>query len=103
MHPTRAAMNASFPARPRRWRLQFSLRLLLLAITAFAIGFPIWYRWPYREQTLQRDATGAVVAKRITTWQRQWGGERLQHGPDQFILGDATFTTMYVRGLRRGP
>jgi len=24
-----------------------SLRLLLLAFTAFAIGFPIWYRWPY--------------------------------------------------------
>jgi len=34
-----------------RWtpRLRFSLRLLLLSVTAFAIGFPIWYRWPYDE------------------------------------------------------
>ena len=63
-------------ARPRRWRLQFSLRVLVLALTAFAIGFPIWYRWPYREATVHRDSTGAVAARRITTWQRQWGGGR---------------------------
>src|SRR5438132_11390718 len=91
------------PKRPRRWRMQYSLRFFLLAFTAFAIGFPIWYRWPYQSETVQRDATGAVVARRIITWQRQWGGERLQHGPERLILGDATFTPTYVRGLRHGP
>jgi len=35
-------------------RLQFSLRLLMLALTAFAIGFPIWYRWPYQTVVEER-------------------------------------------------
>src|SRR5262245_32780733 len=56
-------------------RLQFSLRLLLLAITVFAIGFPAWYRWPYQE------TKGDARASRTTTWQRQWGGGRWKHGP----------------------
>ena len=41
--------TATPTAAPRRSRLQFGLRMLLLGLTAFAIGFPIWYRWPFEE------------------------------------------------------
>lgn len=85
--------EAAVTTRPRTWRLQFSLRVLLVAFTAFAIGFPIWYRWPYRETIEKRDpATGKLWSTRIITWQRQWGGERLPHGPEQNILGDGDLT-----------
>src|SRR6187455_2826305 len=101
-------MNMEKPnSRPRwRWpRLQFSLRLLLLAFTAFAIGFPIWYRWPYEETTVQKDPTGAAVATRRSTVQRQWGGGRLPHGPNRLILspGDVEVTEHYVHGNKHGP
>src|SRR5437867_4093189 len=94
-----AMSDAASISRPSPWRLQFSLRLLLFAFTAFAIGFPIWYRWPYRETREQRDpATGKLWSTRIITWQRQWGGDRLLHGPEQMISGDITTTTNNVRG-----
>jgi hypothetical protein len=80
---------------PRRTRLQFSLRLLLVAVTAFAIGFPIWYRWPYEEV----DAGGT----RTTTWQRQWGGSRLQHGKRTLTQGKLVQISTYRRGQAHGP
>lgn len=73
----------------RSWlRPRFSLRMLLLAFTGFAIGFPIWYRWPYRESELKYpgrngvpDKTKPAYARVVTTWQRDWGGGRQKHGP----------------------
>src|SRR5438034_10302208 len=99
-------MQTSSALRPRATRLQFSLRLLLLAITAFAIGFPIWYRWPYQEVLDERDPlTRAVTSKRILNWQRQWGGDRLLHGKQErhYFWGgrvDIVIVTTehYVRG-----
>jgi hypothetical protein len=95
--------NSSTSARPRPYRLQFSLRLLLLAFTAFAIGFPIWYRWPYEETEEQRDSAGKLEFKRITTWQRQWGGQRLMHGEYRAISGDLTTTATFSGGEFHGP
>lgn len=87
-------------ARPRALRLQFSLRLLLLAFTAFAVGFPIWYRWPYEETELHPGG----IAKRITTWQRQWGGGRRKHGSERLVeRGKVIERVMYRNGLRHGP
>jgi hypothetical protein len=89
-------------ATPRN--LRFSLRALLLAVTAFAIGFPIWYRWPYEEMHRESVSGAAATIERITTWQRQWGGGRMKHGPERFTKnGKAVATIMYRRGLRHGP
>jgi len=99
-------MNMEKPNSLPRWRwprLQFSLRLLLLAFTAFAIGFPIWYRWPYEETEEERDSAGTVQFKRITTWQRQWGGQRLMHGELRGVAGDLTTTSNFSRGKLHGP
>src|SRR5262245_6824941 len=79
----------------RRSRLQFSLRLLLAVFTAFAIGFPIWYRWPYEEvevvypktrsvgeaiMTLREpDKTQPPDCRITNTWQRNWGSLRPSH------------------------
>jgi hypothetical protein len=54
------------PLAPHRWlpRPQFSLRLLLLAVTTFAIGFPIWYRWPIEEVTLEYPRISAKLGSR---------------------------------------
>jgi len=68
---------------PRRWRLRFSLRMLLLVVTAFAIGFPIWYRWPFEETEYRYpggDKTKPPIGSSLKTWRRTWGGGKVQHG-----------------------
>ena len=84
----------------RKWlRPRFGLRLLMLAVTAFAIGFPIWYRWPYEEVRELDD-----FSSRVTTWQRQWGGRRPRHGPERhFADGQLSFLMTYRDGLMHGP
>jgi hypothetical protein len=79
----------------RRWlpRAQFSLRTFLLAVTTVGIGFPAWYRMPYEEtvvpsQELVTDYCNLgshkdpdfCYSRVTTTWQRQFGGSRLEHG-----------------------
>jgi hypothetical protein len=89
----------------RRWRpLQFSLRIFLLVFTAVGIGFPIWYRWPYEEVDERRSPSGkTVLMRRITTWQRQWGGGRMMEGPETLTTGDLMQRTMFVHDRAHGP
>jgi hypothetical protein len=62
----------------------------------------VWYRWPYREETIQ--STVPPEWKTVTTWQRQWGGGRLKHGPERLVLdGQEIASTMYVNGRKHGP
>ena len=98
------------PAAPRR-RLplpRFSLRVLLAVFTAVAIGFPVWYRWPYEEEeaiiTLAPDVSSMPVDRIVTTWQRQWGAGRLRHGRETWYRSDGSKqrVTTYVSGLRHG-
>ena len=100
-----------------RFALRFSLRVLLIAFTAFAIGFPVWYRWPYEEsqdETIPRPAdpfaapaTGrppAIKSTLVTTWQRQWGGGRLKHGPEStYRNGNLILRVTYRSGILHGP
>jgi hypothetical protein len=86
-------------------RFQFSLRLLLLAFTGFAIGFPIWYRWPYEESLRETLPDGTLAFTRTVIWQRQWGGGRLMHGDEVRVFppGDVVVTSHYVHGKQHGP
>ena len=91
-----------------RLPLRYSLRMLLLALTAFAIGFPVWYRLPYEESTdpLASAAGRApkVSNKLVTTWQQQWGGGRLMHGPQvRYVNGKMFSKETYSNGELHGP
>src|SRR5688500_10025317 len=99
-------MSASEPATAastrRNWprlRPQFSLRLLLLAFTAFALGFPIWYRWPYVE--VEENPSGRIT----TTWRQSWGGGRVKHGQTRRdSVGSIVYSVRtYREGVLHGP
>src|SRR5262245_65177422 len=101
--------TATSTAVSRRSRLQFSLRLLLLALTAFAIGFPIWYRWPFEE--VEREYSSAKVstankpyATITRTWRRKWGGGKVQHGRtvNEREGGSLKFVEYFENGQRHG-
>ncbi|HEX5103077.1 MAG TPA: hypothetical protein VFV87_04660, partial [Pirellulaceae bacterium] len=83
----------------RLWAPRFSLRMLLAAFTAVAIGIPVWYRWPYEEE---EDIPSRE--RIVNTWQRQWGGGRLLHGPRTWFRSDGSkqYVTHFVRGERHG-
>ena len=104
--PTPAHSRAS-----RRLPLRFSLRVLLIAFTAFAIGFPVWYRWPYTEEELlypnrkgQPDKSQASNGRVVMTWQRQWGGGRQKTG-GEWTYRDGELRSFYTfrNGERHGP
>jgi hypothetical protein len=77
--------------------------MLLAAFTAFAIGFPVWYRWPYEEEDTAATKNNTAI-KRIITWQRQWGGGRLKHGPEStYRSGNLILRATYRSGLLHGP
>jgi len=93
-------------AAPRR-RLplpRFSLRVLLAAFTAVAIGFPVWYRWPYEEEGEDGVINMSVPERNVTTWQRQWGGGRLMHGPATSYRADGSkhYVVFFASGQRHG-
>lgn len=66
------AANVITPAR-NYFRLQFSLRMLLLLMAGVAAGLAI-FRWPWSETTVEKDVT------RTTTYHRGWNGKPLKHG-----------------------
>ena len=92
--------------------MRFSLRLLLLAVTAFAIGFPIWYHWPYREEEIRyhhfangQPDKSRIQARIVATWQRQWGGGKKQHGVSRVWRPSGNVRTIghYQNGVINGP
>jgi hypothetical protein len=92
------------PSSRRPLAVRSSLRMLLLALTAFAIGFPIWYRWPYEERVDEPEYRNLADYWHAATWQRQWGGGRIRHGR-QYIRwkGKVMRSEMYQQDLLHGP
>jgi hypothetical protein len=82
------------------------LRVLMAAFTAVAIGFPVWFRWPYQEEPIADPSVplDGPEWRTVITWQRQWGGGRLKHGPETIYRRDGSklYVTHYIRGQRHG-
>lgn len=96
--------SAATPVKRRFSPWRFSIRSLLIAFTLFAIGFPIWYRRPYVVREALSPRGGTPVIERLTTWQRQWGGQTVRHGEQRRLSdGHLTELTTFQRGRLHGP
>jgi hypothetical protein len=89
----------------RRWfaslRLQFSLKWLLIGLTAAAIGVAVWTRWPIAEEVISRgtlwreeepgkgNPAGLVSSEReVAYYRRVLGGKKLRHGTSELFDKD---------------
>jgi hypothetical protein len=78
-----------------RFRLQFSLRMLLLLMAIIAIGLAI-FRWPWEETTVGSSET------RSERYRRAWDWRRLRHGQARTadnVTGLPTYEADYVDDL----
>jgi|GEM_PF-6583778 hypothetical protein len=70
---------ATADMKPRRWLLpRFSLKVLMLAVTAAAIGSAVWWRWPIT--VLSEKRYGSSVVKETSTYHRGLRGDLIKHG-----------------------
>jgi hypothetical protein len=83
-----------------------------LFISAFAVGFPVVYRWPFQDEEFRYplgndgrpDLTKPPNAKIVTTWRRTWGGGSEKHGRrvTQNLNSSMLTVEHYERDLRHG-
>ncbi|MBC7852758.1 MAG: hypothetical protein IAF94_04915 [Pirellulaceae bacterium] len=61
----------------RRFAPRFSLRMLMLAVTAAAVGAAFWWRWPV---TIQKVIRQSPLIEDTTTYHRGLWGNLIKHG-----------------------
>jgi hypothetical protein len=66
----------------RKFRLQFSLRMLLLLTAIVALGLTI-FRWPWETTIVDQDIS------RTTRYRRGWNGKPLKNGPETVVSNDS--------------
>jgi hypothetical protein len=75
-----------------RFRLQFSLRMLLLLMALLAVGLAI-FRWPWEETTIRGTDTSTIP------YRRGWNWQPLRHGRIRTVnnlTGVTTYEADYV-------
>lgn len=102
-------------ASPRRFRLQLSLRTLLVLMALVGVGLAV-FRWPWVETTTQEVRDKLTIDPRTsnvhyrfelrTTYRRDWRGQPVKNGPAQIwrdgqLWHDAHFYEGELNGLRR--
>ena len=87
----------------RRWfSPRFSLRMLMLLVTAAAVGSAFWWRWPVT-QTTDR-ARGIQVLRETFTYHRGLRGELIKHGVHrETVAGEVILEEYYREGVLHGP
>jgi len=85
------------------------LRVLLLLLTLFAIGFPVWYTWPYRSRTPhypiiagKPDPTKAPTGETSSQMKRVLGGKPVKHGKTVIVNGPYERTYTYDNNVLHG-
>ncbi len=88
---------------PRRWFApRFSLRMLMLMVTAAALGSAFWWRWPVT-QTTDRER-GVQVLRETFTYHRGLRGELIKHGVHRdTVAGEVILEEYYREGVLHGP
>jgi hypothetical protein len=73
-----AAVPTTASVRPRRWfSPRFSLKMLMLAVTAAAVGSAVWWRWPV---TIQKVIRQSPLIEETRTYHRGLWGNLIEHG-----------------------
>jgi hypothetical protein len=74
-----AAVPTTASVRPkRRWfSPRFSLKMLMLAVTAAAVGSAVWWRWPV---TIKSVIRRSPLIEDTTTYHRGLWGNLIEHG-----------------------
>lgn len=91
-----------------RRRPQFSLKMLLIAVTAVAIGSAVWWRWPITETVARlevSDVDGSTYQIYETfTYHRGIRGDLIKHGLHrQTQNGQVWLEDRYREGVLHGP
>lgn len=87
----------------RRWfSPKFSLRMLMLMVTATAVGSAFWWRWPVTRTTTVRK--GSVTFQETFTYHRGFGGELIKHGVHRTTVnGEVELEEYFREGVLHGP
>jgi hypothetical protein len=98
---TQECSMADAPARrakPRFWRLQFSLTSVFVLMTLSAIGVWYWYQRPYEvknKEYLVADPFAvppgpahSLIRREVESVRRVWGGKTVRHGPRRVYDGE---------------
>ena len=87
----------------RRWLSpRFSLKMLMLVVTAAAVGAAFWWRWPVTQTTEKKR--GSSVTTETFTYHRGLRGDLIKHGVHRIVRDDNVETEAYYReGLLHGP
>jgi hypothetical protein len=73
-----AAVSTTASVRPRCWLSpRFSLKMLMLAVTAAAVGSAVWWRWPV---TIKRVIRQSPLIEETRTYHRGLWGNLIEHG-----------------------
>ncbi len=87
----------------RRWLSpRFSLKMLMLAVTAAAVGAAFWWRWPVTQTTEKKQ--GSSITTETFTYHRGLWGNLIKHGVHRITRdGNVELEEFYREGLLHGP
>ena len=87
----------------RRWFApRFSLRMLILIVTAAAVGSAVWWRWPVTQTTVKK--LGSREFRETSTYHRGIWGNLIKHGVHRTTIdGELDLEEHYGEGVRHGP
>ena len=103
--PQLGASSAAVNMKPRRWFApRFSLRMLLVVVTAAGVGAGVWWRWPVTQVTTKEFVSGRFTAQETYTYHRGFRGELIKHGVHRKTLnGKIELEEHYREGVLHGP
>jgi hypothetical protein len=100
------------PARPRLWRLQFSLAGIFVLMTLSAVATWFWYQRPFEVENKEYSSAvdpfaapgaataGSLLRREVTSVRRVWGGNMVRHGPRRVY--DANDNLLIAENYRNG-
>lgn len=97
-----------FQSHPPRFRLQFSLRMILALMAVIGVGLAV-FRWPWVEESNHELPTyvylrSNVWYQRRITYRRNWRAQPVKNGPQQtWYAGRLRHEAHYYEGELHGP